>query len=76
MTWRSNKRGVPVVRNHIDSGIAACLLMAMCDKEMARSLGITQASVKSLLSNMMRRAGETSRTGLALMLCVEVGGSI
>lgn len=50
------------------SGVAACILDAMSNKEIARAMGITEGQAEVHVSNTMYRLQARNRVDLALKL--------
>jgi DNA-binding NarL/FixJ family response regulator len=57
-----------ILRDHKDGAIAALLLAASTDKQIADVTGIPAQTVRNRMTFMKRRAGVTNRVGLALAL--------
>jgi hypothetical protein len=55
-------------RTPADSAIAACLLMAMSDKQIVAATGLTRGAVIKRIQVMRRNTGTPNRVGLALAL--------
>ena len=56
------------IRCPADSAVAACLLDAMCDKEIAGAMGVALKSVQNRIWLIKRRTNARNRVGLALAL--------
>ena len=74
MTFRNRhlrqmrEHSLGICRSIEDTGIAALLLDALSDKQIAAATGMTCASIHKRLVHMRKRAGVANRVGLALKL--------
>lgn len=60
--------GAPLPLTVHQSGVAACILDAMSNKEISRAMGHTEGQTEVHVSNMMARLQARNRVDLALKL--------
>lgn len=58
----------PAMLTPHQSGVAACILEAMSNKEIARAMGNTEASSEQNVARLMRKLQARNRVDLALKL--------